>query len=163
MSRLFNIPELVEGRRVRKTQPYVFPGVVDLPISAAALDVPADAFNNVLNEPVFIGRVRFAAVALNSSKVELTTPAQDDMLRFLSIEFKLGQTDEQLSKTRIRISTLINDDEPHWDVRETPLYIPARSTFNARVTNHADGTIFAGTYAFTRLFVTLDGVRVYLE
>jgi len=163
MPLMFNIPTEVEGRPVKKVMPFLLPGTVDLPISAAALDVPTDAYNNVLSEALFIGRVRFAAVALDTNRVELASPSQDEMLRFLSIEFKVGQTDEGLQKSRVRVSTLINDDEPHWDVRETPLYIPARSTFNIRVTNNAVSTItnFGAPYVFTRLFITLDGVRVW--
>ncbi len=166
---MLRIPEVVEENgkryRIRRTQPYVFPGTVDLPISSAALDVPADAFNNVLSEPVLIGKIRFSAVALTAANAELVTPSQDDLLRFLSIEFKIGMTDEQLSKTRVRLSTLITDDIPYWDISETPLYIPARSTFNARVTNLATAALtgFGAPYDKTRLNVTLDGVRLWLQ
>jgi hypothetical protein len=160
----FNIPTEIEGKRVRKVQPYLFHGQVNLPISAASLDISSDAFNNVLGEHIFIGRFGFAAVALDTNLVELASPTQDEMLRFLSIEFKLGQTDEGLQKTRVRLSTIINDDEPHWDIRETPLHLPPRSTFNIRATNNAVATItnFGAPYVSTRFFVTLHGARVYL-
>lgn len=148
-----------QGRRVTSWLPYAIPGTADLAAGVIGQDFAGDAFTHNVSRPFAVDRVQFHALGLDDSDVFIpvaTEPSVENMLRYISIRVVNASTNQPLMKAFCNVRTLQNQETGFWELTY-PFVLELNNTIAVTATNEATNAILGGTYASTRLQITLIG------